>query len=148
MGSTLPASGNESSIELSKKILLGGLITQVIALGFFILTCWYAHRRIKREPAEVLRKDSTINWRNHFRAVELVTLVLIVRSVVRTIEYLQGVDGFIASHEVFLYATDAFLMFFVMIVFLIIHPGRLIRDACHLKQDNWNPESQLMLKTR
>jgi hypothetical protein len=133
IGSVLPASGQASSIELSKKILLGGLIAQVIALAFFVLTCLHAQSRIKRQPADVCIKDPSINWQNHFRAIEVVTLLLIVRSVVRTIEYIQGADGFVASHEVFIYFFDASLVFFVVVVFLVIHPGRLIGDVRRLR---------------
>lgn len=124
MGSTLPASGKESAIELSKKILMGGLITQVVALAFFILTCWHVHMRLKWDPPGVFLRDPTINWQNHFRAFEVVTLALIVRSMVRSIEFLQGESGFVASHEIFIYMFDAVPMFFVMLAFLILHPGR------------------------
>ena len=146
IGSIIPASGDASSIELSKKILLGGLVTQVVALAFFIVTCWYAHSRLKREPAPMLDEDPSINWQNHFRALQLVTLVLVVRSLVRTIEFLQGSDGFVASHEVFIYLFDAFLMFFVMVVFLVLHPGRLVRDARRLEKRR--SEGQMMLESR
>lgn len=145
MGSVLPASGEQSSIELSKKILLGGLITQVVALGFFILTCWHAHGRIKRNPNDGILSDPSISWQNHFRVLELVTLILIIRSVVRTIEYLQGVDGFVASHELFIFLFDAFLMWLIMVAFLILHPGRLVRDARPQTRYGLNTEDNISL---
>jgi hypothetical protein len=145
IGSVLPASGQPSSIELSKKILLGGLIAQVVALGFFILTCWHAHSRIKRNPTDSILSNPSISWQNHFRALELVTLILIVRSVVRTIEYLQGADGFVASHELFIYLFDAFLMWLIMVAFLILHPGRLIRDARRQAKHDLNTEDNMLL---
>ncbi|CAK7221779.1 hypothetical protein SBRCBS47491_004644 [Sporothrix bragantina] len=115
MGSVLPASGNPSSIELSKKVLIGGLITQLVALSIFILNCWQTHHRIKRRPHYELPIDPSISWQNHFRVLELTTLLLIVRSIVRAIEFLQGTDGFVASHEAFIYVFDALPMFFIMV---------------------------------
>ncbi|KAJ6442574.1 rta1 domain-containingprotein [Purpureocillium lavendulum] len=132
VGSVLPASGERSAIELSKKILLGGLITQVAALALFALTCWHAHRRIARGPPLA---DPSIRWQNHFRALELATLLLVVRSVVRAVEYLQGEGGFVVSHEAFIYACDALPMFAIMAVLAVLHPAKLIRDARGLAGD-------------
>lgn len=146
MGSVLPASGEQSSIELSKKILLGGLIAQVAALGFFILTCWHAHSRIKGSPTNNILANPSINWQNHFRALELVTVVLIVRSVVRAVEYLQGVDGFVASHEIFIYLFDALLIWFIMVTFLILHPSRLIHDTQLQAKYNLNTGDSMSLR--
>ncbi|OAQ76569.1 rta1 domain-containingprotein [Purpureocillium lilacinum] len=139
IGSVLPASGEESAIELSKQILLGGLITQVAALALFALTCWHAHRRIKSgQPLP----DLTISWQNHFRTLEVATLLLVVRSVVRSVEYLQGEGGFVVSHEVFIYVFDALPTFLIMVAFAVLHPARLIRDARRLMGD-WEGHAML-----
>jgi hypothetical protein len=128
VGTVMPASGEPSTIEMSKKIVLAGLITQVVALAFFVLSCWQVHKKlISVEGREKMVCDSSIRWQNHFRALELVTLLLIVRSVVRMGEYAQGSSGFIASHEVFIYTFDAALMFSIMLVLAVIHPQRLVK---------------------
>ncbi|KAH6656900.1 putative RTA1 domain protein [Truncatella angustata] len=129
IGSTIPASGDPSAIELSKKVILGGLIAQLVALSFFIMQCVIVHRGIRQHPPNVVLSLPSVNWAVHFWAAEVVIVLTIVRSVVRAVEYLQGEDGFVISHEVFIYVFDAFLMWSVMLLFLIIHPGRLIRDA-------------------
>ncbi|KAI1390473.1 RTA1-domain-containing protein [Hypoxylon trugodes] len=128
-GSAILASGDPSAISKSKTILLAGLITQIVTLSFFVLNSWHLYSRCKRDMFLVAEKDLRFNWHNHFRAILVVAPVMIVRSIVRTVEFLQGNTGFVASREVFIYVFDAFLMFFIMLVFLIIHPGRLVRDA-------------------
>ncbi|PMD42094.1 RTA1-domain-containing protein [Hyaloscypha variabilis F] len=135
IGATLPASGDPAAITKAKIILLGGLSTQLVALSLFIFTSWHVHSRIKKNPPELLLKDKSLRWQNYFRAIEVVTVLMIVRSLVRTIEYLQGEGGYVISHEVFLYACDAALMALVMLIFLIIHPGRFVQDARQLKGD-------------
>jgi hypothetical protein len=53
-----------------------------------------------------------------------------VRSIFRLAEYLQGNNGYLLHHEIFLYVFDALLMFITMVVFNIVHPqevGRLLR---------------------
>ncbi|KAI8629624.1 putative RTA1 domain protein [Xylariaceae sp. FL1651] len=108
-GSVLPASGEPSAIELSK-IVLGGLLAQIGALGIFIFISWLVKQRIKREPTRIILKDTSVNWKNHFRAIMVVTLLIIIRSIVRTIEYLEGDGGTIMSHEAFIYIFDAAIM--------------------------------------
>jgi len=46
-----------------------------------------------------------------------------IRSIFRVVEYLQGNDGILLHHEVYVYLLDALLMFVVMVVFNIIHPS-------------------------
>lgn len=126
-GSILPASGDPQAIKNARIILIAGLITQLVALALFIFTCWHAFRRIRRNSPRPLVADPFIKWQWHFFAIEFVTVLMIVRSVVRSIEYLQGDGGFIISHEAFIYVFDALPMFVVMVIFGVIHPGRLVR---------------------
>lgn len=38
---------------------------------------------------------------------------------------LTGNDGYLISHEAFLYIFDALLMFFVMVIFAVVHPSEI-----------------------
>lgn len=51
------------------------------------------------------------------------SFLIMVRSVFRVVEYLQGIDGTLLHHEAYLYVLDALLMFVVMIVFNVVHPS-------------------------
>lgn len=128
-GTILPASGDEAIMDLSRNIVLGGLIAQVIALCFFVFMTWHARRGIRRGKVWAVMMDPGLRWENHFRALEAVTCLVIVRSLVRLVEYAQGDDGFVKTHEVFIYLFDATLMLLAMVVYLVLHPSRLIRDA-------------------
>jgi hypothetical protein len=135
IGSVLPASVTKSAIEPSKKIILGGLITQLVALAIFLLQLAIVYVRVKRDPSQVVYSmASSVRWQFHFRAAEVVIVLLIVRSIIRAIEYLQGDGGFVISHEIFIYLFDAAFMLIVMLIYLVIHPGRLIRDARQNKE--------------
>jgi hypothetical protein len=134
IGSVLPASGDPAAIELSETIVLSGIITQFVALAFFFLQTWVVKHRIQKELPETLICDPSLRWKNHFRAIMAATVLLVVRSIVRATEYLQGQGGYIMSHEVFIYVFEASLMFLVMLVFIIIHPTRLVRDVSRLKE--------------
>ncbi len=128
-GTVMPASGDAHLIELSRKIIFGGLLVQLVALLFFCYMTWHTSRAIGREEPKIFAADAGVSWKNHFRAIFLTASLVQVRSLIRAVEYGQGEDGFIISHEVFIYLFDAALMFLVMVVFLLIHPSRLLRDA-------------------
>lgn len=40
-------------------------------------------------------------------------------------EFSPGNDGYIISHEAYLYIFDALLMFMVMLIFAIVHPSEI-----------------------
>lgn len=129
IGSILPASGDPSAIQEAQKILIAGLVTQLVALSFFILTCGYVHRRIKHDPSGLPRDELAETWQRNFFTIEAVTFLILMRSIVRSVEFLQGNDGIVSSHEAFIYVFDATPMFMVMVMFLVVYPGRLVREA-------------------
>lgn len=55
----------------------------------------------------------------------LVSILIFVRSIVRVIEYVQGNDGYIMSHEAFLYVFDATVMWLAMIIMNWVHPSEV-----------------------
>ncbi|KAM0084705.1 hypothetical protein ACKRZS_003053 [Fusarium odoratissimum] len=133
IGAIIPASGEPDAITKGRTILIAGLIVQLCALSIFILTSLYLYIRIRQETGPFL-DSSLVRWRRYFRTIEAVTIIMIIRSIVRAVEYLQGQGGFVISHEVFIYLFDASLMFLVMLLFLIIHPGRLVKSGTRMKR--------------
>ena len=140
-GTVLPASGDATVIETSRKLILGGLIAQLVALSFFVFMTWFSRRGISRSK-HMEMMDGSLNWEGHFRALEAVVAFIILRSLVRTVEYAQGEDGYVLSHEVFIYLFDALLMCSVLVVYLVLHPSRLIRDARALVAQRRNTRLQ------
>lgn len=53
------------------------------------------------------------------------SLLIMVRSIFRVVEYLMGNNGFLLRHEYLVYIFDATLMFLVMLLFLWVHPRQL-----------------------
>ncbi|KAL4909557.1 hypothetical protein BDW74DRAFT_174759 [Aspergillus multicolor] len=138
IGALMPVNGDEASITRGHTIIIVGLVVQLGALSFFILTSWHIYRGIMRDPAILSMNKLLGNWRKYFRAIEIVTVVMVVRGVVRAAEFLQGEGGYVISHEAFIYAFDAALMFGIMVVYAVVHPGRLVRAnirAMNLAQD-------------
>lgn len=48
-----------------------------------------------------------------------------VRCIFRIVEFIQGNDGYLMGHELYQYIFDAALMLAVLILFSLIHPGKI-----------------------
>jgi hypothetical protein len=64
-------------------------------------------------------------WRRHLTALYIVSVLILVRSIVRVVEYLQGYDGYLMKQEVFIYVFDGLLMLVAMLVLQYIHPSEI-----------------------
>jgi hypothetical protein len=53
------------------------------------------------------------------------SVLILVRSVFRLIEYGQGDDGYLISHEYFLYIFDSTLMWITMAILAWVHPSEI-----------------------
>ena len=63
-----------------------------------------------------------------------------IRSVVRVVEYIQGNDGYILSHEIFLYIFDGTLMFVTIAIFNVVHPSEMLPGkTLHERQVSLEP---------
>ncbi|KAJ4361178.1 hypothetical protein N0V95_002148 [Ascochyta clinopodiicola] len=109
-----------SGMVTGEKIIIGGLCVQILFFGLFFITSIAFQIRGKAYLATV---DSSIPWKKHLFALYATSILILVRSLFRVIEYAQGNAGYLLRHEVFLYVFDAVLMFAVMIILNVSHPG-------------------------
>ncbi|OKL63501.1 hypothetical protein UA08_01558 [Talaromyces atroroseus] len=121
-GGGIQASGTASALLTGSHIIVGGLFIQLIFFGFFIFVAVHFDLNMKRYPTQ---RALTLPWRKHLGAMYATSLLIMVRSIFRVVEYLQGFDGYILEHEAFLYVFDALLMFLVMAVFIVVHPSEI-----------------------
>ncbi|KAJ4364449.1 hypothetical protein N0V83_009043 [Neocucurbitaria cava] len=68
---------------------------------------------------------AALPWKRHLHNLYLASTLIMIRSIFRVIEYIQGNAGYLLSHEVFLYVFDSALMLFVMVSFNWIHPSQI-----------------------
>ncbi|GKT63406.1 RTA1 domain-containing protein [Colletotrichum tofieldiae] len=145
-GAVMPASGDLDAMKMAKTLIMAGLIAQLAVITLFSLSCWHSHRCAQREAAELNKTHAGIKWRKYYFITYGVASLMFIRSLIRGIEYLQGEDGFIMKHEVFLYIFDGVPMVTIMALYLWIHPGSLVRDAKLTKGYTWPDESNIMLE--
>jgi hypothetical protein len=127
------ASGTISSYNLGEHITVGGLCVQLVFFSFFIITCGVFHSRIRKFPtrevialAGRLSEKSSRKWETVLVGLYAASILILVRSVFRLIEYAQGNNGYLISHEVFMYIFDSALMFLTMVAMNICHPSMIL----------------------
>lgn len=137
-GGGIMASGNITNVEIGEKIILGGLLFQIVAFSFFlIIAISFDHGQRKEQalsgqPSRKGWKDLE-GWRKMLSALYTGSALLLVRNTFRVIEYAQGNDGYLLRNEVWLYIFDAVLMFGIMLVLNIVHPGEVLADESKIK---------------
>jgi hypothetical protein len=115
---------SQSSVKLGQDIIVGGLFVQVIFFGCFVLVAVLFQTRIGKSPTPQ-SVSPQIPWRKHLTALYAASILILIRSTFRVVEFIQGYDGYILRHEWFLYAFDSVLMLSVMVIFNAIHPSEV-----------------------
>ncbi|KAJ5638452.1 RTA1 domain protein [Penicillium herquei] len=108
--------------NIGEKILIVGLIVQLIFFGFFLYVSLIFQRRLNRADLNVIGGP----WRRLLHVLFLVSGLIIGRCVFRIIENVGGTDGYVYSHEFYMYIFDAVPMFIVQAIFHFSHPGKIL----------------------
>lgn len=123
-GAGLLVTGSQDSASTGQNVIIGGLIVQILFFGFFLVSAVIFQCRLGARPAAAA-VASQFPWRKHMWALHSSSILVLIRSIVRVVEYVQGESGYVMRHEVFIYVFDGLLMFALMAIFLIIHPSEV-----------------------
>ncbi|OJJ00730.1 hypothetical protein ASPVEDRAFT_40263 [Aspergillus versicolor CBS 583.65] len=137
-GGGLMSGDNPDSRKTGETITIAGLIVQIVFFGFFLITSIIFHIRINKAPTLPSREEiaswrrgniTARNWVTLLFALYAVSVLILVRSVFRLVEFIDGYGGYLMTHEVFIYVFDAVLMVVVMGVLNYWHPCFVIRGG-------------------
>ncbi|RKK65420.1 hypothetical protein BFJ69_g16301 [Fusarium oxysporum] len=139
-GGGIQSSGTESSLDTGKYVVVGGLFVQILFFGCFVAVAVHFYLAMKKVPTPRAQGDTP--WRKHLMALFIGSALIMVRSLFRIIEYLQGFSGYLLSHEVYLYIFDAVLMLAVMVLFNVLHPSEIVAlvSGGNVVKRGWNIE--------
>ncbi|KAF2177067.1 RTA1-domain-containing protein [Zopfia rhizophila CBS 207.26] len=112
--------GDENVTKVGERVIIGGLFVQLFFFGFFAVAAGIFQYR-GRAHLNKIAKD--VAWKKHLYVLYIVSILILIRSVFRVVEYLQGNDGYLLRHEAFLYIFDAVLMLAVMAIMNVVYPG-------------------------
>ncbi|KAF2999887.1 hypothetical protein E8E13_008297 [Curvularia kusanoi] len=157
-GGGIQAAGTLDLLHAGEKIIVVGLFLQLAFFGFFIVVAGLFHYRfVRANPRSKMHssqsnsetvRHSTVNpyqlpWKRHLFVLYLASGLIMVRSIFRVVEYVQGNNGYLLRHEFFLYIFDATLMFLVMGLFNWIHPA----EVTDLYQKQLSDRDAFLLQT-
>lgn len=115
---------NTTNPSTGEHIIIGGLFVQIIFFGFFMISAVVFQSRIMKSPTGRSNELEGL-WRRHLTVLYITSILILVRSIVRVVEYIQGYDGFLMKEEVFIYVFDGLLMLVAMLVLQYIHPSEI-----------------------
>ncbi|KFA52288.1 hypothetical protein S40293_00621 [Stachybotrys chartarum IBT 40293] len=123
-GGILASADSPSTQDLGNTVILLGLGVQVAFFSGFMIVAGLFHLRITRRPT-VKSRSTTSPWKKLIMVLYIVSVLIMVRSVFRMIEYAQGHNGALVRREIYVYVLDALLMLIVTVLFSVWHPSTL-----------------------
>ncbi|KAJ8066608.1 hypothetical protein OCU04_005655 [Sclerotinia nivalis] len=124
-GGMLASTKTASGVKMGENIITGGLVVQVLFFAFFLVTAGVFHFRITKGNGG--SSASAVPWQQYLMILYLASTFIMIRSLFRIVEYVQGNDGYLLSTETYIYIFDATLMFIVMVIFNVRHPSAIIQ---------------------
>ncbi|KAL2782566.1 RTA1 like protein-domain-containing protein [Aspergillus keveii] len=99
--------------SIGEKILVFGLVVQLLFFGFFLYVSVKFTLRVRSNPAKVPGGP----WKTLMRVLFGMAALIIFRCVYRIAEFVQGHDGYLVSHEAYMYLLDTLPMLLVQLLF-------------------------------
>lgn len=121
-GAGLMATGN--SMDTGENVIVAGLVIQIVIFGIFATTSTIFHFRIRSNPTKQ-SLDRSPDWQRTMVMLYTVSVLIMVRSIIRLVEYIMGHDGYLLRNEWTLYVFDGVPMFVVVVMFSWIFPSGL-----------------------
>ncbi|KAH8169328.1 RTA1 like protein [Sarocladium implicatum] len=119
------ADGDAKKNDLGSNLVVAGLFVQITVFGLFIVIMGIFHWRMTRCPSTKAR-ETNVPWLRYIYILYVASGLILIRSVFRTAEYLEGRGGHLQTHEVYFYVLDTVFMFLVMAVFNVAHPSAVV----------------------
>lgn len=136
-GAGVQITGDAQVMDIGKKVVLAGLIFSLVIFGFFILVAVKFHRRLSNYPTPILLVNTDLNWKRYMWAIYVACVAIMIRNLVRTIQFGASSKAAVNTSEVYIYVFDAAMMFISLLVLAVYHPGLLIKNARRLGQTDF-----------
>ena len=112
-GGVMSGSKSSSDAKLGERIILAGLILQIVIFFLFIAVAAIFHLRMPRNSWH-----GQIPWQRSLAGLYAVSLLIATRNTVRAVEYGMGSTGYLLTHEWIVFVFDGAMMALVLIICL------------------------------
>ncbi|KAE8441896.1 hypothetical protein EG329_004202 [Mollisiaceae sp. DMI_Dod_QoI] len=114
------ASWQGTTLKVGTDTLITGLAIQVVTFGFFLAIVGKFHMLTR---AGGVRNDAGHGWKKVLMAVYISSILIIIRSIYRLIEFALGIFGYPFTHEWMFYVFESVPMLPAISVFCLWHPA-------------------------
>ncbi|KAJ5125661.1 hypothetical protein N7526_007838 [Penicillium atrosanguineum] len=83
---------SKSGVNTGENVIIGGLFVQIVFFGFFVITAALFQMRTTKTPS-ARSMELKVVWNRHMSALYVASVLILVRSVVRVVEYIEGYQG-------------------------------------------------------
>jgi exosortase/archaeosortase len=104
--------------------MVAGIVFQLFSITIFVVCAIDVFRRMKR--LGMLSEATRGPLRPLLGAMVLSIVCIYIRSIYRTIELVQGWDGYLITHQSYFIGLDGTMMVIAVVVFNFCHPGWLL----------------------
>ncbi|KAL1406128.1 hypothetical protein Q8F55_007811 [Vanrija albida] len=123
--SGLAASDNRNTSNVGQKVLLAALAVQLASFSLFtIMWCFFTFRASRNPVLWAIGWWRPINWVLGFNCA-----MFLIRSVFRTVEFAEGWDGKLRTHEAYWAALDCLPIFLAIVLYTWFWPSRILTPA-------------------
>ncbi|OJZ84804.1 RTA1 domain protein, partial [Aspergillus piperis CBS 112811] len=135
-GAGVQVTGDEHLMKTGIKAVLAGLIFSLVIFLLFVWVAIVFHLRLSREPTWVVNENPWLmgGWKRYMWALYVACGALMLRNLVRTVQFGANETSPLNTQEVYIYVFDAALMFVSMAVLVVYHPGTMIKKARRTKE--------------
>jgi len=121
-GGGLQASSNQTSVKLGQRVLLVGLVMQMVSYMGFIVLVLHAHRKIIKDA----RTSGLEPWWKIIWLLYFSSICIMIRCIYRTVEFAQGFGGYLITHEIYFYLLDALPLLLAISIYIPFWPTKYI----------------------
>ncbi|GME66382.1 Rta-like protein [Neofusicoccum parvum] len=132
-GIMLSKASSKSEVERGESFISIGLIIQLAFFSLFLVVSAHYDFQLRNNPTDA---SWIFDWQTHLGVLYFSGGLILLRTIFRVIEYIQGDDGELRSSEVYIYLFDAALMLAAMLVFNFKHPSSLVVEIRGLGPEN------------
>ncbi|MBW0475376.1 hypothetical protein O181_015091 [Austropuccinia psidii MF-1] len=124
-GAKLVGSKSKAATDLGRMLILIGLFIQLAFFGFFILASLAFHLKMQTNPKPA-KESLQKGCKNYFFVLYSTSVLILIRSIFRTLEYILGNKGPLQKKEVYGLVFDALAMLVCMLIYNAFHPARVL----------------------
>ena len=136
VGAGLQVTGDVHIIDIGIKAVLAGLVFTLVVFVGFVAVAVKIQWRLAAYPTRVSAEldGAGVGWKRYMWCLYVVCGCMIVRNLVRTVEFGAPKGADVRQREVYIYVFDGGLMAVLMGLWIIWHPGRLVKRARRVKR--------------